>query len=162
MYDKITEKRLHLIFEITVLLKGIHAFLETVGGFLFLLTPTAAIVSFVNFLTSDELGEDSRDFLAHYLTNAANQLSVSEQHFIALYLLSHGAVKLLAVGGLLKEKVWAYPSSIIIFIAFIAYQLYRYAYTHSPWLLVLSAFDAVLILLTFHEYRYIKSRLSRH
>lgn len=153
-------ERLHLLFEITVLLKGLHAFLETVGGFFFLFVPTTRVNSVAVFLTSNELGEDPKDFLARYLAKFAGELSVSGQHFIALYLLSHGIVKLFAVIALWKRKLWAYPSSILIFALFIVYQTYRYASTHSTWLLVLSVFDILLILLTIREYKYIKTRVT--
>jgi uncharacterized membrane protein len=49
----------------------------------------------------------------------------------AFYLLSHGLVKVLLVAGLLREKLWAYPASLIVLSAFIAYQTYRYSSTHS-------------------------------
>ena len=37
--------------------------------------------------------------------------------------------------------------------AFIAYQVYRYSFTHSTWLIVLTALDVVVIALIHHEYR---------
>jgi uncharacterized membrane protein len=39
-------------------------------------------------------------------------------------------------------------------------QLYRYVFTHSPWLLVLTALDLVVILLTWHEYRLLRRMRS--
>ncbi|BCG83133.1 hypothetical protein MesoLj113b_66750 [Mesorhizobium sp. 113-3-3] len=44
----------------------------------------------------------------------ASNFSVSTQHFYAFYLLSHGIVKLALVVALLKNKLWAYPSSLIV------------------------------------------------
>ena len=48
----------------------------------------------------------------------------------------------------------------VAFGLFIAYQLYRYTYTHSIWLLLFSVLDLGVIALTWHEYRYIKQRMS--
>ena len=41
------------------------------------------------------------------------------------------------VTGLLREKLWAYPASFAVFGAFIAYQLYRYSWTHDVALIAL-------------------------
>ena len=85
-----------------------------------------------------------------------------EQHFYALYLLSHGIVKCALVVGLLREKLWAYPASIAVFGAFIAYQLYRYSYTHEIALIALSIFDLFVISLAIHEYRLLRKHLPTH
>lgn len=110
----------------------------------------------VEFFTKDELGEDSRDFIAQYLIKTTSNLSFSGQQFAALYLLSHGVIKFLMVWGLYKRKLWAYPASIVVFSIFIVYQMYRYAYTHSIWLILFSLFDIAVIWLTLHEYSRVK------
>jgi uncharacterized membrane protein len=57
---------------------------------------------------------------------------------------------------LLKQKLWAYPSAVIVFGAFIVYQLYRFTLTHSIGLIALSLFDLVVIWLIHLEYRALK------
>ena len=79
----------------------------------------------------DELIEDRHDWIATHLLEFARTFSVAEHHFYAFYLLSHGVVKAVLVVGLLREKLWAYPASFAVFGAFIAYQLYRYSFTHD-------------------------------
>ena len=74
--------------------------------------------------------------------------------------MSHGVIKLWLIIGLLRRKLWYYPLAIAVFGLFIVYQLYRYSFTNSVWLLVLSAVDAAVIALTWHEYRYLRSGLS--
>lgn len=147
----LTEKRLYLTFRISILLKAVHALAEIVGGVLFLVNKMFLVLG-VSLLTFGELGEDPKDFLANYLFKSAAELSVSTQHFVAFYLLSHGIVKLVVVVGLLRNKLWAYPASIFVFAAFIFYQVYRFNYTHSPWLLVFTLFDVIIIYLTLHEW----------
>jgi len=56
------------------------------------------------------------------------------------------------VTGLLLRQRWAYPAAIVAFLFFLIYQLYRYTHTYSPELLVLSAFDVFIIVLTWLEY----------
>ena len=62
------------------------------------------------------------------------------------------------VWALLKHKLWAYPLSIIVFAAFIVYQLYRFTFTRGLGLIALSLFDLVVIWLIYLEYRALKQR----
>lgn len=153
------ERRIHEIFEISILLKGAHALIECVGGILLVLVSTKAITDFVGWATQYELLEDPRDLIATRLLEWAQGFSIETQHFYAFYLLSHGAVKLLLVIGLLREKLWAYPASLIVLGLFIAYQIYRYSFTHSPALIVLSIFDIFVLILVWHEYRLVRHHL---
>jgi hypothetical protein len=66
------------------------------------------------------------------------------------------------VTGLLREKLWAYPASFAVFGAFIAYQLYRYSFTHDVALIFLSIFDLFVIGLAVHEYRLLRKHLPTH
>ena len=150
------EQRIHQIFVASVVLKGLHALVECVGGVALYLVPASQIAHWVDILTQEELVEDPRDFVANQLLTFAQHLSVDTTSFYAFYLLSHGLVKVLLVAGLLKEKLWAYPLSLAVLAAFIAYQLYRYSYTHSFGLIVLTVFDLFIIILVWHEWRYLR------
>lgn len=155
----IQEKRIHEIFQLSILLKGAHALIECAGGLILALTSTQAIVALVNRYTQDELVQDPHDFIASHLLAWAQTFSVQTQHFYAFYLLSHGVVKVALVIGLLREKLWAYPASLAVLGLFIAYQLYRFTFTHSPGLIALTLFDLVVIALIWHEYRLIRHHL---
>ena len=156
---KITEHRIHEIFRLSVILKGLHALLEIVGGFAFYLISAQSVLHWVNLLTREELTEDPRDFVANHLLNAAQQLTGPTQSFYAFYLFSHGLIKVILVAGLLREKLVAYPLSLIVLGAFIAYQVYRYSYTHSYGLIVLTIFDLIVIVLVWHEWRLLRRHL---
>ncbi len=151
------EDKIFFAFEVSIILKGIHSILEIMGGILIFIINKTFIVSAVLSLTQEELSEDPKDLIAHYLINNSNSFSTNSQHFIALYLLSHGIIKLFLIIGLFRKKLWAYPASIIVFSLFIIYQLYRYYFTHSIWLLLFTIFDVVIIWLTLHEYRHRKN-----
>jgi len=142
------EKRIHQIFAVSVSLKGLHALIEVVGGLALYLFSAGAIARWL-----DEINPN--DWIVRHFP-------LTEQHFYAFYLLSHGLVKLAIVIGLLKEKLWAYPASFVVFGAFIAYQLYRYSFTHDIALIGLSIFDAFLIALAVHEYRLLRKHLPTH
>ncbi len=111
-------------------------------------------------LTQEELTEDPNDFVATFLVQSANQLSISSELFAAAYLLSHGIIKLFLVSALLRNKLWAYPWSLGVLGVFILYQLYRFAHTHSSWLIALSIFDILVIYLIGKEYRIVRNHLT--
>lgn len=147
------ERRVHQIFEVSVLLKGAHAAVEAVGGLALAFTDNQWIRDLVTHATQSELIEDKRDLIANHLVTWAQGFSIETQHFYAWYLLSHGVVKLALVVGLLMRKLWAYPTAIVVLGLFIVYQLYRYTETHGFGLLLLTALDLVVVGLTWHEYR---------
>lgn len=141
------------LFLISVWLKGIDGFLELLGGAALFSVSPAFILRIVQTLTQDEIVEDPRDIMANALLRIAGRLSVASQHFMALYLLIHGVVKLGLVWALLARVLIAYPVSIAIFACFIGYQLYRYTFTGSLGLLALTLLDFVVIALIYLEYR---------
>ena len=142
------ERRIHQIFVVSVLAKGVHALIEIAGGLALYLFSSDAIGRWVDHI-------DRNEWLARHFP-------LSEQHFFAFYLLSHGLVKAVLVLGLLREKLWAYPASFAVFSAFIAYQLYRYSFTHDIALIALSIFDLFVIYLAVHEYRLLRKHLPTH
>lgn len=155
------ERRIHQVFQVSVILKGLHAVIECVGGIALYFVSTATIAQWIGLFTQEELIEDPHDFVASHLLDAAQHLSVGTQTFYAFYLLSHGLVKVLLVVGLLREKLWAYPASLAALAAFIVYQLYRYSYTHSIGLIVLTVFDLFIVVLVWHEWRVLRQHLAK-
>ena len=153
------EHRIHQFFQVSVLLKGAHALIECLGGIALALVSTNSIANFVNAITQDELIKDPNDFVATHLLTMAHNFSVQTQHFYAFYLLSHGIVKVALVVGLLREKLWAYPASLIVLTLFVLYQLYRFSYTHGLGLIVLTLFDIVVMGLIWHEYGLMRRHL---
>jgi uncharacterized membrane protein len=150
------QHRIHQIFFGSVLLKGAHAVVECVGGIVLALVSTSKIVDIVNTLTQEELIEDQNDFVATHLLVWAQNFSIGTKNFYAFYLLSHGVVKLLLVIGLLRNKLWSYPASLVVLGLFIVYQVYRFSYTHGIGLIVLTVFDVLVMGLIWHEYRLVR------
>ncbi len=150
-------------FRLGISLKGLHAVLEIVGGVALLLVSPAYVIELVELFTQDELREDPRDLIANTLLDAAQHLSLGGKLFGALYLLSHGVVKLVLVAALLRNRPWAYPAALAVFGAFIVYQLYRFSFTHSVGLVALTLFDLVVMWLIWREYRIqARRRLPNH
>ena len=156
------ERRVHQIFVVSVLFKGIHALIEIIGGIALYLISTDTIVQTIQRYSYDELVEDKNDWIATHLLQFAQTFSVAEHNFYAFYLLSHGVIKSVLVIGLLRERLWAYPASFAVFGGFIGYQLYRFTFTHDIGLILLSIFDAFVIYLAVHEYRLLRRHLPTH
>ncbi len=147
------ERRIYQLFEVGVFLKGLNALLEIVLGVLLFFVDVRGLVS---AFVENELVEDPNDFLATHLQPLAAHISPGGETFAALYLLSHGLVKIVLVWGLLRNKVWAYPASLAVLALFVLYQVIKWLGTHSIALLLLTLFDLVLIWLIWHEYRRIQ------
>ena len=154
------ENNVHVAFEISLTLKGAFALAEIAAGTFAYIVTTQFLLDLVQAITRTELTEDPRDFVANYLLHAAQGLTVSSQHFTAFYLISHGVVKLWLIIGLWQKKLGYYPAAIAVFSLFILYQLYRYSFTHSLSLLLITVLDVVVIGLTWFEYQHLRRILS--
>lgn len=147
-----TGDALDTTFNITLILKGLDGLLELVGGLLLLVFSPASINALAQRITQHELTQDPQDFWAHHLLHLTGNLHKT-QVFGALYLLVHGAVKLLVVVGLFRRERWAYPVAFVFLGGFVVYQLYRMTYAPTAGLALLTAFDLFIIWLTWREYR---------
>ena len=158
----VREIRIYQLFRASVLVKGTVAVLECLGGAAVALARDDKVAEMIARWSERFLVEGTHGFLARHIIGWAQNISLETQHFIALYLLSHGIIKLVVVIGLLREKRWSYPVSLTALVIFIVYQLYRYSYTHGIGLLLLSAFDLLLIALIWHEYKLIRHGQPTH
>ena len=148
------------VFEIGIIAKGLNGLAELVGGLLLLFVTPSGIHHVIALLTQGELSEDPHDVIAHYLLHTANGLTGSAVLFGAIYLLTHGAVKVVLVIALLLNKIWAYPCLIVVLLIFIGYQLYRIALHPTAGMIALTIFDAVIVTLTWREYRRLRQNAA--
>ena len=160
MDQKETNLRFHELFEISLILKGSFAILETLSGFLLYFISEAFISRIIIGLTQEDLSQDPHDFIANHIVHFGQSFSGGAQHFAGIYLISHGLVKLVLIIGLMRKYMWFYPISITVFGCFIIYQLYRYTFTGSVWLLVLTVFDLVVMYLIWREYQTLRHHES--
>ena len=146
-------------FEIGIILKGLDGLLETIGGILLLFVTPSQINNVVARLTQHELTQDPHDYIATHLLHYTHGLTTGTVTYAAIYLLAHGVVKVVLIGALLRNKLWAYPWLIAVLIAFIGYQTYQLALKFSIGLFLLTLFDIAIVLLTWREWR--KQRAHR-
>ncbi|AGK97571.1 DUF2127 domain-containing protein [Clostridium pasteurianum] len=151
----------HKGFEIGILLKGVDAILQIIGGILLIFLNPNRLNKLVVLLTQHELSEDPRDIIANFFIKSSLRFNLSTQHFGVFYLISHGIIKLILVVLLWRKKTFAYPLTILSLTLFIIYQIYGYMLNHSVGLIVLTIFDIIMIILTSIEYQNIKNKLYK-
>ena len=140
-------------FRTGLYLKGLDGLLETIGGILLLLIKPEQINHFAKWITQGELSQDKHDFIANHILKTAHSLTGASLIFGALYLLSHGLVKIVLVFEVLRGHLWAYVALITVTALFVVYQVYRLTVKFSASLLLLTLFDILIIYLTQKEYR---------
>lgn len=154
--DTTKERRIRLYFDISIIGKGIISAAEIVAGLFAFVIPVSVVTGFVGAWAQQELGEEPGDYIATQLDHIAHQLSFASSTFIALYLLSRGLVKLLLIIAMLKNRLWAYPASLALIGAFMAYQCYQIVITHSVLIVLLTLFDFVVVYFIWREYQVLR------
>jgi len=143
----------HGLFLLSVWSKGIAGLVETFGGIVLFCIPQARLNAFVIFLTAPELAEDPTDRVATLLQRVVHELATDTKPFVSGYLIIHGVIKVLLVAGLLGRRLWSYSVSLWFLAAFVVYQLYRFLFTHSLWLIALTIVDLIVAFLIWREYQ---------
>lgn len=147
------ERLFHRLFRIGIWLKGIDGILELIGGVLFLIVSPQALNHYVIVLTQHDLHDWLGDALRHW----SSQLHHSSKLIGGAYLLGNGVVKVFLAVGILRGKLWCYPTAIIILSIFVCLQIARLIEHFSFLMLTGAGIDTLIILLILREYRHIKS-----
>ncbi|HZW61183.1 MAG TPA: DUF2127 domain-containing protein [Candidatus Babeliales bacterium] len=157
---KSKEKYIHRIFIIGVLLKAFDSILEIFAGIALLFK--GALTRLAEIGIQNELIQDPHDFVATHLQHWLPAILANSSFFATVYLFCDGGIKMFLVIGLLCNKLWAYPTAIGVFTLFIFYQLYRYTFTYSLILIFLTLIDIIVIALIWHEYQFMKTKITQH
>jgi len=144
-------------FNITLVLKGIDGVLELVGGILLLVVSPASLDALARRLFQHELSQDRHDFIARHVLHLTANLHHT-QTFGAVYLLTHGLVKVIIVVGLYRREHWSYYVAFVFLGGFVIYQIYRMTFAPSIGLALLTAFDLLIIWLTWREFRKMRAQ----
>jgi len=155
------ETTIHRMFETGIILKGLHAVAEVVGGALILVLNPGTILNVLLRLSAVEFTYSRRDLIDRALLDVADRVLNGAQVFVGAYLLIHGLINGAIVAGLLLGWLWAYPAGLLAIAIFMAYQGYRYTLTHSVALIALTVFDAIVLWLVWHEYGVVRAGRRR-
>ncbi|GAA4267382.1 DUF2127 domain-containing protein [Frondihabitans peucedani] len=141
------------LFRWGVVGKGVYGGAELVLGILLTLVSTSTLQSWAAALTQRELTRDPDDALARLLVSRIDSLTTFAVVFVAVYLIAHGVVKLGLLAAVLSGAYRTYPWAIAVLVAFIGYQIFDLFVGFTVGLLLLTVFDAVIVVLTWRDYR---------
>lgn len=148
------EKQVYEGFLISVILKGLISLAEMLAGIAILFIPPAILIASASMVVHFIPGVIG----AHIMTEVENYTSGTAR-FLSLYLFSRGFIKTALIWALLKNKLWAYPWSLVVLGLFVLYQLYQIYATHSFLVVGITLFDLVVMYFIWREYRIVRSRL---
>jgi uncharacterized membrane protein len=143
----------HRLFRFGVMLKAADAALELAAAVVLLAFRSAALDAWMLRFAAHDLPLAADGTFAPEIRAVAHAIAIDGTTFAGVYLLGHGIVKAILVAGLLREMRWAFPAAIAFLSIFVVYQTYRYAHTHSPLLLVLTAVDLFVLAVVARECR---------
>jgi uncharacterized membrane protein len=155
MHSHFHERFVHVAFTAGVLAKGIWGAMETAGSVFLGFASTTLLGRITEALTAAELAEDPADFWAAGIANVMHGVSTDARLFGIAYLLIHGFVNLILAWGLLRQRLWAFPTAIAIIATFAIYQVVQFSATHSLFLAGLTVFDMVMIWLIWHKWQHL-------
>jgi uncharacterized membrane protein len=147
------EKDILWFFDLALLLKVVNGGLEMLAAFLILVVPSSLVLKITQFATSGEIAQDPDDPVATAIRSAAHAFTIHTHYLLALYLVLHGAIKVMLVMGIFAGKRIAYPLFMIALVLFGTYEAYRGFVRHEGLLQILAIFDFTLLVLTAYEYR---------
>lgn len=153
------EKDYHKLFRIGILVKAFDGIVEAAAGVFIYFANYAAVNAVLFSAFRDEIAESPRDPFWRYLISEWHHFLLSSHTFWGLLFFLHGAIKFFLSMMLLKDRLWAYPTTAIVFAIFAGYELYSAVSQPSVFLWAIRLFDAIVVGLIIHEYKHrIKNR----
>jgi uncharacterized membrane protein len=149
----------HLLFLITIAIKGVDGLIETLLGILIAVAGPDRLFFFIAQFTTPELEFNPSNHIARAIQNGAAGLARTAG-FAVFYLLMHGIVKLGIAVNLLRDKRWIFAPACVILTGFVFYLGYHAALHRSWWSLSFALFDLFTLALVVNEW--IRVRAQAH
>ena len=148
-------------FYLGILAKGIEGLFEIFIGFFLLLVGKETLLAFFARAVGSEFTELPRDFFISIVYTFLQSILMDFKIFFALYVIAHGMINMGLALALWRERQWVFPVAIIIELFFVFYAAYYVIASYSFFWLVFVAFDTVLIVLIWHQYKRSRNINSR-
>lgn len=148
---------LNILFRVTMTGKIVYGTLRLILGFALLRLVGSPFSDIFYTLLSHELITDPNDILLQAVMPLLKYLAFPVTYFIAFYILFWGFLDIFLGISLLKDKIWAFPTSLILIGVFVIYEIYRFFHTHSVILACIIVIDLILMWLIYKEYLRITS-----
>lgn len=145
------------VFEYGILIKGIDGVIEALTAIALIFLSPHRLQGLVVLATHRELAHDPNDFISNFLIHVSHDFTNSARLFFIIYLAIHAAIKIVSVVGLLRNKMWAYPFSLISLGALTLYQVYDIIFgTGSIVVIALTVVDIAILALIWREFQKVK------
>jgi len=100
-----------------------------------------------------ELIKDPSDMLYVAVNFLLNHQHLYVTYFLAFYFIFWGILDIILSINLLKDKLWAFPLSLVLIALFVVYEIFRYFHTYSVILLAVIIIDTLVFWLIYVEYK---------
>ena len=138
-----------------------YGLLRVVIGLIFLQHIHAPFQVVIDALLRHEIIEDPTDTLRILLDTFFTHYGFVVTYFLAFHFIFWGIMDIILSWSMLKQKLWAFPLSLILMGMFMVYEIFRYTHTHATSLLVLLCIDAVISVFIYREYQRLKLQASQ-
>lgn len=108
-----------------------------------------------------ELVEDPQDLAMSMVVGFFDTHMYVVTYFLASYFIFWGVVDMFLSVNLLRDRIWAFPISLVLIVLFICYEIVRFFHTHSIVLLGIIFIDVILVYLIYEEYAKLKRRMEQ-
>ena len=154
METQAEEKVVYQFFLWSILVKGAISLAELIVGTAIFFIPPALIISWALFwLQFVPVAPLQNALMQEVVTYTSGSVA-----FVAFYLLSRGFIKVFLIIGLLKNKLWAYPASLLVLALLVVYQLFQIITTHSVLVILITIFDLFVMYFIWREWKIVSSK----
>jgi len=143
-------KTTDFLFRAGLVIKGVDAVFEVVGGVL-LMMPTR-LARWITVVAEHEVYRH-HEALAGKLDNLASSVAMHPSVGEAAYLMVHGLAKIILITAIFKDKRWGYLGLIFVLSFFAVVELGRGITAHEVFSALFGVFDILVVILIYKEYR---------
>jgi len=142
------------VFRLAMWWKIFYGVMKIIFAFILLKWATVDPSGLFYKLMAHEIIEDPNDLLIRIVNPFIIHLSGGTTAFVAYYLLFWGIIDDVFLSiNILREKLWAFPTALVLIVLFVFYELYRFVYTHSFILVGITIIDIVIFFIIATEYK---------
>jgi uncharacterized membrane protein len=154
------EKQIYQLFKWSILIKGAISVAEVIVGTLVMFIPVSVIMWMANYIVENIFAGNTENFFAAEIISNAEALAGIGTLIIGAYLIARGGIKLGLIIGLLKNKLWAYPWSLIVIGLLVVFQVFELIKTLHLGIIFVTIFDLVVMYLIWREWNIVKRHLA--
>lgn len=142
-----------LAYRVGIWLKAIDGLIELVAGLLLWLAPSVLRAALAPFISTDADDRVVRHLVANLAGRLDTGIAAGPSHFVIIFLLTHGVIKLGLAYCLIRGYRWVYPYAIGILGLFALYQIYAVIRSPSIGSVVFLLIDSAIVVLIWREAR---------